>query len=132
MKPFACARLPCNVVCRYYTDEYFASWLRPIHTDILALVGGRRWTGQGPFPQNRWEARTVFFDSSHRKEHHRTRVWHAKNCPEMGRCPTGSLNTWCLCLPLQLADARDTGTDDLHGGGRGARRWKPAASGSAS
>ncbi|KAG2435335.1 hypothetical protein HXX76_007409 [Chlamydomonas incerta] len=39
---------------RYYLDPVFASWLRPVHTDILALVGGRRWTGQGPFPLNRW------------------------------------------------------------------------------
>ncbi|GLC48587.1 hypothetical protein PLESTB_000114100 [Pleodorina starrii] len=39
---------------RYYMDPFFASWLRPVHTDILALVGGRRWRGQGPFPLNRW------------------------------------------------------------------------------
>ncbi|KAG2483311.1 hypothetical protein HYH03_017816 [Edaphochlamys debaryana] len=39
---------------RYYLDEFFAGWLRPVHTDILALVGGRKWSGQGPFPINRW------------------------------------------------------------------------------
>ncbi|EFJ49130.1 hypothetical protein VOLCADRAFT_89961 [Volvox carteri f. nagariensis] len=38
----------------YYLDDFFSSWLRPVHTDILALVGGRVWGGQGPFPLNRW------------------------------------------------------------------------------
>lgn len=51
---------------RHYTMTYsdfcikmkdmpeFSTWFRPLEKELLALLTGPKWAGQGPFPLNRW------------------------------------------------------------------------------